>query len=132
MWDIDYNNPPDENYEKINLESFVDVAIISELSKNVDAYRLSFYMYKDRDDKDGRSKNVDAYRLSFYMYKDRDDKDGRLTAGPIWDYNLAFGNADYYDAGNTDGWKIEEGVPPYDGYPIPFWWEKMWQDGKLY
>jgi len=105
MWNIDYNNPPDENYEKVNLESFVDVAIISEFSKN-----------------------VDAYRLSFYMHKDRDDKDGRLTAGPIWDYNLAFGNANYYEAGNTDGWKIEEGIPPYDGYPIPFWWEKMWQD----
>jgi len=52
----------------IDVGSFVDVLLLNELSKN-----------------------VDAYRLSAFMYKDRDSKGGRLTMGPIWDYNHAFG-----------------------------------------
>jgi len=105
MNNINYSDQPEEKYKKVNIESFVDVTIISELSKN-----------------------VDAYRLSFFMYKDRDDKDGRLTAGPIWDYNLAFGNVNYYDAEKYTGWKIIEGIPDDDSFKIPFWWNKMWND----
>ena len=46
-------------------------------------------------------KNIDGYRLSTYMYKDRDDNDGKLTMGPFWDYNLGFGNSENCDGGIT-------------------------------
>jgi hypothetical protein len=36
------------------------------------------------------TKQVDAYVFSTYMYKDRN---GKLKMGPAWDYNLGFGNA---------------------------------------
>ena len=47
------------------------------------------------------AKQIDGYRLSNYMSKDRG---GRLKMEPIWDWNLSFGNADYLDGANTAGW----------------------------
>ena len=78
------------------------------------------------------SKNVDAYRLSTYLYKDRDSIDARLKFGPVWDFNLAFGNADYCEGGNFTGWGHEfNNVCPGDGYRIPFYWEKLLDDEQI-
>ena len=49
-----YNDPDAGYYDQVNLDSFIDVSLMSEISKNVDAYRLSAYMYKDKDSEDGR------------------------------------------------------------------------------
>jgi hypothetical protein len=47
------------------------------------------------------SKNIDGFRYSAYLYKDRG---GKLQVGPAWDWNLSFGNADYYDGSDPTGW----------------------------
>ncbi len=61
----------------IDIPSFVDFMIMSEFTSNVDVYHLSTFFHKDRC--------------------------GKLRAGPIWDYNLAFG----YDAfGNRSGYNV--------------------------
>lgn len=99
-----YTDPDSGYYDHINLGSFVDVSLISELSKN-----------------------VDAYRLSAYMYKDKDSDDGRLNVGPIWDYNLAFGNADYYEGWDPLGWQMDIELGE-DYFKIPFWWYRVWDD----
>ncbi len=66
-------NDPKEGYAKwIDVPSFVDMVLLNELSKNVDGYRLSTYFYKDND--------ANNYKI---------------FAGPLWDYNLHFGNANY-------------------------------------
>ena len=44
------------------------------------------------------SNNVDGFRLSTYLHKDRDEK---LMIGPIWDFNLSFGNANYCGGEST-------------------------------
>ena len=46
-------------------------------------------------------KNIDGYRLSNYMNKDRN---GKLKMEPIWDWDLSWGNANYADGGHTNGW----------------------------
>ena len=97
-------NDPVNGYRKyLNVESFVDYFLQIELAKN-----------------------VDGFRLSAFMYKDRNDKDGRLTMGPIWDFTIAFGNANYYDAQYVSGWWIDdfEKTGGWDGSQIPFWWKK--------
>ena len=99
-----YDDPETGYYNVINLNSFIHVALMNEISRN-----------------------VDGYRLSAFMYKDRDSIDGRLTMGPIWDYNLAFGNADYYDGANPEGWQIEF-ENDWDQFANPFWWMRAWQD----
>ena len=90
----------------IDVPSFVDFTLLNELAKN-----------------------VDSYRLSTFFWKDRDDKDPRLHAGPIWDFNIALGNADYCDGQSTANWAIDfNNICGGDSWVNQFWWQKMWQD----
>ncbi|MBN8588139.1 MAG: CotH kinase family protein [Rhodothermia bacterium] len=77
------------------------------------------------------TKNVDGYRLSAFMYKDRDSKDTRLRIGPPWDYNLTFGNADYHDGNDTSDWTVMFNQRFNDNFYAPFWWAKIWQDNNF-
>ncbi len=96
---------PVNGYRKYaDVNSFIDYSIMNEISKN-----------------------VDGYRLSTYMYKDKDSKGGKLVLGPVWDFNLAFGNANYYNGQNPVGWEID--IPGNgDSYQNPFWWKRFRQD----
>ena len=85
----------------IDVNSFIDFYIINELSKN-----------------------IDGYRLSTYMHKDKESKGGKLTMGPFWDFNLAFGNANYCSGGITSGWEVNGGC----GDSNPFWFERLLDD----
>ena len=54
------------------------------------------------------TKSVDGYRASFYMYKDRNSKDRNIHLGPVWDFDLSL-----YDQGFTPtfyGWLYTAGV----------------------
>ena len=80
----------------IDVPSFVNYMLIAEIASNVDAYALSTYYHKDRS--------------------------GKLRAGPVWDYNLTYGNDlfgffnDYYDRSHTDVWQFE-----YENQGANFW-----------
>jgi hypothetical protein len=74
-------------------------------------------------------RNVDAYRLSAFMYKNRDSIDSRLHMGPVWDFNIAFGLGDYCNAQNTSGWAWNMHlVCGQDTWLVPFWWARFRQD----
>jgi hypothetical protein len=87
--------------------SFIDFFIINELSKNVDGYRISTFLHKKR--------------LS---------EGGKIHAGPLWDFNLGWGNANYCQGGQTSGWEINfNSVCPGNGANMnPFWLNRMLQD----
>ncbi len=99
---LDYDNI-------INEDSFIDYFLVNELSKN-----------------------VDGYRLSTFLYKDKDSDDPLIYAGPVWDYNLAFGNANYHRGDETDDWMLDifYSDPDFqsDDFHPPFWWRKLWND----
>ena len=99
-----YNDISNGYYDLVDLSSFIDISMLSEIAKN-----------------------IDAYRLSAYMYKDKDSNDPRLKVGPVWDYNLAYGNADYFNGWEPVGWQIDIDLGADYGY-IPFWWYRMWAD----
>lgn len=99
-----YRDPFAGYYDLINVSSFIDFFLVSELGKN-----------------------VDSYRLSTFMYKDRDSEGGQLTMGPLWDFNLAFGNADYYEGWQTSGWQLNVSISG-DYWQNPFWWKKFLAD----
>lgn len=74
-------------------------------------------------------RNQDGYRLSTFMHKDRNSKNHKLKMGPVWDYNLSFGNANYCNGDLFTGWSFKfSQVCPNDIYAVPFWWERMLQD----
>ncbi len=76
------------------------------------------------------SRNVDGYRLSSFLYKDKDSNGGLLNAGPAWDYDIAWGNADYCQGSDIDGWAYSDfgAVCGGDGNQVPFWWARLQED----
>lgn len=66
------------------------------------------------------------------MHKDKDSNGGLLTAGPIWDFNLAYGNADYCGGANPIGWTYPQEAEGWDDlFLMPKWWNIMVND-KLF
>jgi len=99
----EFTNPDTGYVAYIDVESFIEFFLLNELSNNVDGYRLSTWLVKDKNEK--------------------------LKMGPIWDFNLAFGNADYFGGGETNVWAYkfnERG--PNDTWLVPFWWERLLED----
>ena len=75
------------------------------------------------------SRNVDGYRISTFLYKDKNSVSSKLKMGPIWDFNLGLGNADYCDGFKTTGWAFDfNKTCPSDGLVVPFWWDKLFSD----
>lgn len=98
---------PETGYARyIDVASFVDNMLISELGLN-----------------------VDGYRFSTYMYKDKDSKGGRLVLGPLWDFNLAYGNVDYNTAvqSPTNAFGNPAGGWLYKDFRM-FWFPKLMSD----
>lgn len=94
----------ENGYSKyIDVDSFIDFFILNELSNNVDGYRLSTWLVKDKNE--------------------------LLSIGPIWDFNLAFGNANYCGGERYDVWayKFNERCSQ-DFWQIPFWWNRFMED----
>lgn len=89
----------------IDTKSFIDFMLVNELGKNVDGYRISTFLHKRR--------------LS---------EGGKIVAGPLWDFNLAFGNADYCQGGDVTGWEINFNSYCGGGLDNPFWFERLLQD----
>lgn len=75
------------------------------------------------------SHNLDGLRLSTFMYKNRNSEGGKLVAGPEWDFNLAWWNANYCDGSSDTGWAYNFGhVCTDDYFQVPFWWRRMLHD----
>jgi len=65
----------------IDVDSFIDYHWMTEVSRNLDGYWVSQYYHKDRGEK--------------------------LKMGPVWDFDLAFGNAGNHGCHRTNGWHWE-------------------------
>ena len=101
----DYFADPQRGYARyIDVPSFVDYFIHTELSLNADGYKRSAYFYKEKQHADGTG--------------------GKLVAGPVWDYNLAYGNANFANADNIEAWNFEGA----SNNPTPALWQRLLQD----
>jgi hypothetical protein len=101
-----YQNPQWGWRRHADEASFIDYFIVNELAKN-----------------------VDGYRISTYLYKDKQTRGGKLFAGPVWDYDLAFYNANYCRGSDAVGWAWQfNGVCPGDFSQVPFWWNQFQSD----
>ena len=91
----DYRDPVEGYARYIDVDSWIDSHLLVELTKNIDGYRLSVFMFKDRGEK--------------------------FKMGPIWDYNLSLGNADYLQGWLPEGWYYPLlGSSDYPWYPRIF------------
>jgi spore coat protein CotH len=64
----------------IDIPSFIDFMMIAEFASNVDVYSFSTFFHKDRM--------------------------GKLRAGPVWDYNLAYGYDAFGNRSKYDVWQF--------------------------
>jgi len=78
----------------IDVPSFIDYMLISELASNADSYQYSTYFHKDRN--------------------------GKLRAGPVWDFDLTYGNDLFHwglDRSHTNVWQFDN----WDNTGSKFW-----------
>lgn len=78
----------------IDVPSFIDFMLINELASNADAYQYSTYFHKDRN--------------------------GKLRAGPVWDFDLTYGNDLFHwglDRSFNNVWQFDNG----DNTGSKFW-----------
>jgi len=107
MKQTDYANTETGYHAYINTDSFADFIILNEIGKNVNAYRLNTFIHKDKE-----------------IY------DGKLTMGPIWNFETAFGNANYYESSSVQGWQYDFSCPECikDANQVTFWWKRLLED----
>ena len=87
----------------MDVRSFVDYFLINELCRNVDAYRLSTFLQKDRD--------------------------GKLAMGPVWDFNIGFDEGTRIP---TTDWVINyNDYVRNDPWMVPFWWDRLMADPQF-
>jgi hypothetical protein len=77
----DFKDPVNGYASYIDNDSFIDWFLINEIAKNVDARNFS----------------------SIYFTHIPGEK---IKMGPLWDYDLGFGNMDYGDPQFTEGWHV--------------------------
>jgi hypothetical protein len=92
----------DKYPEHIDPATFIDFHLMTELAKEIDGYRLSTFFYKDRN--------------------------GLLKLGPVWDYNLSWGNANYLEGWDPEGWYYPL-ITQYDY--LNGWFTRLFQDEKF-
>lgn len=91
--------------------SFIDYMLATELSMNIDGYRLSTHLYK-RSDTRWQTEGIDPRWKT-----------------TLWDFNIAWGNANYYAGDRTDQWQYMLNMNfSQDDCPVPFYWYKMMMD----
>jgi hypothetical protein len=91
---------PDTGYAAwLDPDSFIDHHLITEALKEIDGYRLSTFLHKDRG--------------------------GRLVMGPVWDFNISLGNGDYLEAWQPHGWYYPQiSLRDY----LNGWYTRLFQD----
>ena len=78
LYGSDFRNLVDGYVKYIDVDSFIDHHLMTEMPKNGDGYYHSTFMFKDRG--------------------------GKLELGPIWDYNLSMGNFGSGTLSSTRDW----------------------------
>jgi spore coat protein CotH len=139
LFQIDYPSSPNSsqyNYIKNHFDKLEDVIRSNTYDDPVEGWRkyideksvLDFIIMNEL------AKNGDGYRLSTYMYKERDSDGGKIKMGPLWDFNLSFGNINYCTGGSPTGFVITNfnTVCRDDAWVIHFWWERFLRDNLFF
>jgi hypothetical protein len=113
-----WNDPRGGYRQWLDLNSWVDFALIQELSLNPDAYFKSIYLQK-------RPRSMG----------------NRIAIGPVWDFDLAFGAVEFRDARNIESWAHTMNrfggqavaLDPTRKAPyVPEFWERLWTDAGFH
>ena len=105
LYGPDFTDPTVGYEAYIDVDSFIDHFLHTELLKEIDGYRLSTFMYKDRG--------------------------GKLVMGPVWDYNLSIGIANYLQGWEPEGWYyplLDQENQCFVGCGVRDWYVRLMED----
>ena len=91
-----------------------------------------FFDIADKDSLVGKylieeiSKNLDANKSSFYIFKDSDYNNDKLQFGPVWDYDNAYANftSAFYKKTLLDPTGLHAATDSFEKY---YWWPLLYQ-----
>ncbi len=98
LYGASFTDPVNGYAKFIDVDAWIDHHILNVLSMNVDALRLSAYMFKGRQ--------------------------GKIQFGPVWDFDRAMDSYDSRDDVPT-AWNGTGDATPFFTYP---WWDRLFQD----
>jgi hypothetical protein len=100
LYGANFANPATGYAASLDVPGFIDAQWAVEISKQVDGYVFSTFYHKDRG--------------------------GKMRAGPIWDFNISLGNADYATGDTPTGWLYDTaGTAPLGG---GLWYARLHAD----
>jgi hypothetical protein len=102
LYGPDFANPETGYARYIDVDCFIDHSLLNMLAMNVDALRLSGYLYKTRD--------------------------GKLGLGPLWDFDRALDSTDGRDD-NPRSWHGTGDGTDYFNY---VWWDRFFKDSNFW
>ncbi|MEI6047920.1 MAG: CotH kinase family protein [Bacteroidota bacterium] len=121
-------NAVQKGYIQNYLNSFETALLTDDFNSDTRTYtdyvdKLSFIDYFILNEVCG---NVDAYRLSTYMYKNRGEK---LKMGPVWDLNIGY---NLQDRVPFDDWIMNYNTyVTSDAWMVTFWWKRLMDDPQF-
>ncbi|WP_428658348.1 CotH kinase family protein [Runella sp.] len=91
----------------IDVSSFIDYFLLTELTYS-----------------------IDAYRSEVFMHKDLNSRNPKLKMGAPWGYEHAFGNAASCRGWETNHWAYNSVSEfcPNEASQVPFWWARLLED----
>lgn len=84
LYSSNFKNPTEGYRKYIDVESFIDMAMINEIVKNIDGCEVSTYFYKDIG--------------------------GKLVACPVWDFDLSIGNSQIEEVNEPTGFRMVDTI----------------------
>jgi len=102
LYGPDFANPQTGYARYIDVDCFIDHNLLNMLAMNVDALRLSTYLYKPRG--------------------------GKLGMGPIWDFDRALDSTD----GRDDNPRTWHGSGDGSDYLNYVWWDRLFKDANFW
>jgi len=102
LYGPDFANPQTGYAKYIDVDCFIDHNLLNMLAMNVDALRLSTYLYKPRG--------------------------GKLGMGPLWDFDRAMDSSDGRD-NNAQSWHGTGDGTDYHRY---VWWDRLFKDANFW
>ena len=126
---VAYHDPSSEELADVQRQYLEDYFTSFENAMDGNQYRANYSNFVDVDSwvdyflVTEVAKHIDAYKLSFYMHKKKSTNGGKIHFGPLWDFNLGFGNFDFVCSPEPEGWSYKF-LGTCD-YFQPFWVKKL-------
>jgi hypothetical protein len=121
LYSDNFKDPVNGYMKYIDRDSFIDYLLVTEFTQNIDGNPSPNRTVAHCNP----HPNPIGLRFSTYLHK-RPGKFGKLHMGPVWDYDIAFGNVYYASCHKTTGFRHNSHDPVH--IMKLTWYDRLMQD----